>query len=89
MRSRVSRVGLRILRSTQPVVAKEELFVNMVILHVSTTYYAMNDELLMKFEGARRDIVQFFSLPIPKAVWLRTKPLQNQDFKAFIDSSLS
>lgn len=72
----------------QPVTPEEELFVNMVILHVSTTYYAMNDELLMKLEGARRDIGQFFALPVPKAVWFKTKPLQNQDFAAFIESSL-
>lgn len=74
--------------ANQPVTAEEEIFVNMVILHASATYYAINDELLMKLEGARRDIAQFFSLPIPKAVWQRTKLLQNHDFAAFIDSSL-
>ena len=73
---------------TQPVTHEEEIFVNMVIQHVSTAYYAMHDELLMKLEGSRRDIGQFFSLPIPKAVWTKTKLLQNQDFAAFIDSSL-
>jgi hypothetical protein len=72
----------------QPVTAEKELFVNMVILHISTTFYAMNDELLMKLEGSRRDIAEFFLLPVPKAVWTKTKPLQNQDFAAFIDSSL-
>ncbi|HUZ08190.1 MAG TPA: hypothetical protein VMV89_11975 [Candidatus Paceibacterota bacterium] len=48
----------------------------------------MKDDLLVKQEGSRRDIAQFFSLPIPKAVWIKTKLLQNQDFAAFIDSSL-
>lgn len=74
--------------ANQPVTAEEEIFVNMVILHASAAYYAINDELLMKLEGARRDIAQFFSLPIPNAVWHKTKPLQNQDFAAFIESSL-
>jgi hypothetical protein len=37
----------------------------------------------------RRDVRMFFSLPVPKAVWTKTKLLQNQDFAAFIDSSLS
>jgi hypothetical protein len=73
---------------SQPVTPEEEMFVNMVILHISTTFYAMNDELLMKLEGSRRDIAQFFILPVPNAVWQRTKPLQNQDFAAFIESSL-
>ena len=47
----------------QPVTPEEEMFVNMVILHISTTFYAMNDELLLKLEGARQDMAQFFSLP--------------------------
>ena len=72
----------------QPVTADEELFVNMVILHVSATFYAMNDELLIKLEGSRRDVAEFFSLPVPSAVWAKTKLLQNQDFAAYIDSSL-
>lgn len=72
----------------EPVTPEEETFVNMVIHHISTAYYAMHDELLMKLEGSRRDIGQFFSLPIPKAVWTKTKLLQNQAFAAFIDSSL-
>jgi hypothetical protein len=72
---------------SQPVTLEEELFVNMVILHTCSAYYAINDELLMKLEGSRRDIAQFFSLPIPSAVWAKAKLLQNQDFAAFIDSS--
>lgn len=73
---------------THPVTREEEIFVNMLIQHINTAYYAMHDELLMKLEGSRRDIGQFFALPIPKAVWTKTKLLQNQDFAAFIDSSL-
>ena len=72
----------------EPVTPAEEMFVNMVIHHISTTYYAMHDELLMRLEGLRRDIKQFFSLPVPNAVWTKTKLLQNQGFAAFIDSSL-
>jgi hypothetical protein len=72
----------------QPITQDEEVFVNMVILHISTTYYAMNDELLIKLEGSHRDIAEFFSLPVPKAVWNTTKLLQNQDFAAFVEASL-
>jgi len=36
----------------------------------------------------RRDVKEFFSLPVPRAVWIKTKLLQNQDFAAFIESSL-
>jgi hypothetical protein len=35
----------------------------------------MNDELVVEWEGLRRDIESFFSLPIPNAVWQGTKLL--------------
>jgi len=72
----------------QPVTPAEEFFMSMAISHTSSTYEALKDELLTKQEGLRRDVGLFFSLPIPNAVWQRTKLLQNQDFLAFIDSSL-
>ena len=72
----------------QPVTPAEEFFVHMVISHTSSVYEALKDELLTKQEGLRRDVRSFFSLPVPKAVWTRTKLLQNQDFAAFIESSL-
>jgi hypothetical protein len=72
----------------QPVTPAEEFFMNLVISHTSSVYEALKDELLTKQEGLRRDVRSFFSLPIPNAVWQRTKLLQNQDFAAFIESSL-
>ncbi len=72
----------------RPVTPDEEFFVNIVLAHTSSVYEALKDELLTKQEGLRRDVKSFFSLPIPKAVWHQTRLLQNQDFAAFIDSSL-
>jgi hypothetical protein len=72
----------------QPVTPAEEFFVNMVISHTSSVYEALKHELVIKQEGLRRDVRLFFSLPVPKAVWTKTKLLQNQDFAAFIESSL-
>ena len=69
----------------QPVTRAEEIFVNMIILHISSVYYAMNDELVIKLEGLRRDVAQFLSLPIPKAVWEKTKVLQNDALVRFIE----
>jgi hypothetical protein len=71
-----------------PITAAEEFFVNMVISHTSSVYETLKDDLLVKQENLRRDVKSFFSLPVPKAVWTKTKLLQNQDFAAFIDSSL-
>jgi hypothetical protein len=72
----------------QPVTPQEELFVGQVISHINSVFYATNDDLVIEWEGLRRDVAQFLSLPIPKAVWIKTKLLQNQNFAAFIDSSL-
>jgi hypothetical protein len=69
----------------RPITLEEELFVNLIVLHTSSVYYALNDELVIKLEGLRRDIAQFFSLPIPKMIWEKTKVLQNDDFVKFIE----
>ena len=74
--------------AAQPVTPAEELFVVQIIIHVSNVFYAMKDDLFIAQDGSRRDIAQFFSLPVPEAVWRKSKPLQNQDFAAFIDDSL-
>jgi hypothetical protein len=33
----------------------------------------------------RQDVRSFFSLPLPKAVWEKTKIFQNQDFVKFVE----
>jgi hypothetical protein len=70
----------------QPVTDAERIFVNMVIQHLNSVYRAMNDQLFVKLEGLRRDVAQFFSLPIPLDVWEKVKVAQNDDFVAFVDS---
>jgi hypothetical protein len=72
----------------KPVTPAEELFVGLIISHINSVFYATNGKLVVKWEGLRRDVKEFFSLPVPKAVWNNTKLLQNQDFAAFIESSL-
>ena len=72
----------------QPVTPAEESFISQVVSHTSSVFDALKDDLLTRQEGLRRDVQSFFSLPIPNAVWSKTKLLQNQDFAAFIDSSL-
>jgi hypothetical protein len=64
----------------------EQKFVNMVIAHISSVYESLKDELLTKQEGLRQDVRSFFSLPLPKAVWEKTKLFQNEDFVKFIES---
>lgn len=72
--------------ANQPITDDERIFVNMVIQHINSVYFAMNDQLVVKVEGLRRDIAQFFSLPIPSEVWEKIKVLQNDEFVAFVES---
>jgi len=72
-----------------PVTPQEQVFVSLVLLHTSSVYYAMKDELVVKLEGLRRDVSQFLSLPIPRAIWEKSKLLQNEDFVAFVESCLN
>jgi hypothetical protein len=72
----------------KPVTDEEEFFVQMVIANASLMYEALKDELVTRQDGFRLDLRSFFSLPIPKAVWDKSKLLQNHDFAAFIDSAL-
>jgi len=73
----------------QPVTDAERVFVTFVILHMSSVFYAMSDQLVVKVEGLRRDIAQFLSLPIPAEVWGKIKVFQNDDFIAFVESCLN
>ena len=72
--------------SREPVTRDEEIFVTMVIQHLNIVFHAMRHELTINPEGLRRDVWQFFSLPIPKAVWEKGKVLQNDDFVAYVEA---
>jgi hypothetical protein len=69
----------------RPITAAEEFFVNLIISHISSVYEALKDELVIKQEGLRRDVGSFFALPIPQAVWKKTKLFQNGDFVSFVE----
>jgi hypothetical protein len=67
------------------VTAQEEMFVIFIILHLSSTYYAIRSGFFQKPDGLRKDIERFFSLPIPRAVWEKVRPLQDPPFVKFVD----
>jgi hypothetical protein len=70
----------------QPATDDERLFVIMVILHISSAFYAMKDGLVVKLEGLRGDVTQILARPVPNAVWEKIKQFQNDDFVAFVES---
>jgi hypothetical protein len=68
------------------VTVEEEMFVVFIILHLSSTYYAMRSGFFQKPHGLRKDIERFFSLPIPSMVWEKVKALQDAPFVKFVES---
>ncbi len=79
-------LAIRVNIERDPVTREEEIFVTLVIQHLSVVFHAMRDELTIPPEGLRRDVWQFFSLPIPQAVWNRVKVLQNDAFVAYVEA---
>jgi len=45
--------------------------------------------MFVKLQGLRADVKDFMSLPIPKRVWERLKPFQDDEFVAFVEECLS
>ena len=67
-----------------PVTNAELIFVNLVIAHLNTAYYALRSDVTVDVEALRRDVSNFLSLPIPSAVWEKAKPYQNEIGRAHV-----
>jgi hypothetical protein len=70
----------------KPISGQEELFVTLLISHLSTVFRAMKHGEFVKLEGLEKDVKEFFSLPIPKAIWRKVVALQDKDFARFIET---
>lgn len=71
-----------------PVTPEEELFATQVILHLSGVFEATREGLIRPFDGAERDIRNFFSNPIPLEVWCKKRAFQNLDFVEYLEQFL-
>lgn len=66
----------------------ERLFTLLLILHLSASFEASRAGELIPLDGLRNDMKDFFRLPIPRAVWERQRPYQNNAFVAFVESTI-
>lgn len=71
-----------------PIRNNESLFVTFLILHLKTTFRATKEKMFVKSDALNKDIQWFFSLPIPKEVWEKSKPTQDSDFLAFVERQI-
>jgi hypothetical protein len=74
--------------NVSPPTIKEHLFVNLLIIHLSGCYEAIQVGMLTPPEKLHDDIRWFFSLPVTLAIWNKAKTLQDAAFLAFVESCL-
>jgi hypothetical protein len=85
--SRIKNVAPDVIK--QPITDAERIFINEIILHVNSVFYTNRIHLVTEYdESLRRDIADFFKLPIPKSVWHTNKQFQNAAFVDFMESIL-
>ncbi len=72
----------------QPVTNDEALFITFLLLHLSATFRGMKAGMFVTRQALEKDIRWFLSLPIPNAVWQKSKGLLEADFTAYVDGCL-
>lgn len=74
---------------TAPVSEAEEEFLNLVIVHFYTSWLIVNAGSLVDKAAFAGDLRSFFKLPIPSAVWERTKTARDPKFVEFVQNVLN
>jgi len=75
------------LAQNPPTIAESE-FLNIVIVHFQTGWWVAGSGGMTKLEEMKLDVSGFFSLPLPRDVWERTKKFRNRRFVRFVESAL-
>lgn len=73
----------------RPVTNAESLFITFLLLHLSATYRAMQAGMFVTRQALEKDIRRFLSLPIPNAVWQKSKALLEADFTDYVNHCLA
>ncbi|MGA2871589.1 MAG: hypothetical protein ABSF34_20800 [Verrucomicrobiota bacterium] len=71
-----------------PVTEDEAMFVQLIMLHLTTILTAVRKGLLPKTADQDADLKAFFRLPIPQITWRRTKILYDPATRRYIDELL-
>ncbi len=83
----------RILKSEvdlkrQPITDEEWLLVKFIIFNLDTIFRSMRSGVFVHLEGLQKDVREFYSLPIPKAVWEKIKAYQDAKFVKFVEDAM-
>ncbi len=72
-----------------PVSTHERVFVNLLIVHLNAVFQAAKGDMLVPPQRLKDEIRSFFSQPVPRAVWQKSRAVQDADFVQFVDDSLN
>jgi hypothetical protein len=72
----------------QPISDEEWLFAKMLIIHLDTVRRAAKAGMFVEIKGIKSDIRDFLRLPIPKMVWEKIRPFQDEEFVEFVETAL-
>lgn len=70
-----------------PTVAEKE-FLNLVFVHFQTGWRVAKAGGITTLKEMKADVRDFFSLPLPRAVWEQTKNFRNSSFVCFVETAL-
>jgi hypothetical protein len=67
----------------------EEEFLNLVMAHFQTSWRIAKVGGIITLGELAADVRGFFSLPLPRAVWEKTKGFRNRRFVKFVKKALA
>lgn len=71
----------------KPVSDAEERFVHLLITQLAVSFVALKSGVLPSLDGLRKDVREFFILPIPAEVWKWSRQFQQPDFVKFVEKA--
>jgi hypothetical protein len=71
-----------------PATVAETEFLNLVIVHFQTGWWIARAGGMTTLNEMKVDVGGFFSLPLPRAIWEKTKKLRNQRFVSFVEKAM-
>ncbi|MCF7763183.1 MAG: hypothetical protein K9N62_05870 [Verrucomicrobia bacterium] len=84
--SRITKREVDLVR--EPITEHERLIVRLLILHLNAVFHASEISNVIRLEGIHVDVQQFFSAPIPSAIWAEFRDFQNRDFVRFVEQAV-
>lgn len=71
-----------------PVTVAEQEFLNLVLAHLLTSWRIAKAGGIITLKELADDAKDFFTLPLPRAVWEKTKTNRNPEFVRFVENAL-